>query len=260
VLTNDVGHVTLVAMNLSDRQTAGRPLRRVSAMEALLAELRAAIERGDYAIGDKLPSEATLSRDYEVSRSVVREALRGLQALGMTASHTGKGTFVVSDQAADNPTFGQYSARDLLEVRRHIEVPAAGYAARRHTAEDLETLTGLLTRMEEESDDTFWVALDSLFHIAVAQSSGNPVFGKVIEEIRDALASQSAFLNQLGGRRDASNAEHRRIVDAIADGAPDAATAAMTAHLEHVDQTLDDIVGNHQTRRPSTRRADRRNS
>lgn len=213
-------------------------------MEAVLAHLRTAIEGGEYAVGDKLPSEATLSRDYEVSRSVVREALRGLQALGMTVSRTGKGTFVVSAQAADNPTFGPYSARDLLEVRRHIEVPAAGYAARRHTAEDLDALTELLERMEQEVDGTVWVALDSLFHIAVAQASGNPVFGKVIEEIREAIATQSAFVNQLGNdRRSASNAEHRRIVEAIASGSSGAASDAMGAHLEHVDDAVVDIVG-----------------
>ena len=213
-------------------------------MEAVLAHLRTAIAGGDYAVGDKLPSEATLSRDYEVSRSVVREALRGLQALGLTVSRTGKGTFVVSAQAAANPTFGRYSARDLLEVRRHVEVPAAGYAARRHTAQDLDALTGLLQRMEQEADDTVWVTLDSLFHIAVAQASGNPVFGKVIEEIREAIATQSAFVNQLGNdRRSASNAEHRRIVEAIASGSSDAASDAMGAHLGHVDDTLVDIVG-----------------
>ena len=231
-------------MNLSDRQTGGQLIRRVSAMEAVLAHLRTAIESGECAVGDKLPSEATLSREYEVSRSVVREALRGLQALGMTVSRTGKGTFVVSAQAADNPTFGPYSARDLLEVRRHVEVPAAGYAARRHTAEDLDALTDLLERMEQESDDTVWVALDSLFHIAVARASGNPVFGKVIEEIREAIATQSAFVNQLGNdRRSASNAEHRRIVEAIASGSSGAASDAMGAHLEHVDDAVVDIVG-----------------
>jgi len=231
-------------MNLSDSQTGGQLIRRVSAMEAVLAHLRTAIEGGEYAVGDKLPSEATLSREYEVSRSVVREALRGLQALGMTVSRTGKGTFVVSAQAADNPTFGPYSARDLLEVRRHVEVPAAGYAARRHTAEDLDALTELLERMEEGAGGTVWVALDSLFHIAVARASGNPVFGKVIEEIREAIATQSAFVNQLGNdRRSASNAEHRRIVEAIASGSSGAASDAMGAHLEHVDDAVFDIVG-----------------
>lgn len=60
-------------MNLSDSQTAGQPVRRVSAMEAVLDHLRGAIERGEYAVGDKLPSEAALGREFEVSRSVVRD-------------------------------------------------------------------------------------------------------------------------------------------------------------------------------------------
>jgi DNA-binding FadR family transcriptional regulator len=223
-------------------------------MEAVLAHLRDAIERGEYAIGDKLPSEANLSREFEVSRSVVREALRGLQALGLTVSRTGKGTFVVSNQPSDSPRFGNYSARDLVEVRRHVEVPAASYAARRHSPDDVDVLTELLERMEHETDNTVWVALDSLFHIALAQASGNPVFAKVIEEIRDALARQSAFLNQLGGRREGSNAEHRRIVEAIVAGSPEAAAEAMTVHLEHVENVIAHIVGNDSTQAAAARR------
>lgn len=229
-------------MNLSDSQTAGHGIRRVSAMEAVLAHLRGAIEHGEYAVGDKLPSEASLSKEFEVSRSVVREALRGLQALGLTVSRTGKGTFVTASGPADNPTFGPYSARDLFEVRRHVEIPVAGYAALRRSTDDLDLLTHLLERMEHETDNTAWVALDSLFHITIAQASGNPVFGKVIEEIRDALARQSAFLNQLGDRRAKSNGEHRQIVTAIADGSESAAVSAMTAHLEHVESALTTIV------------------
>jgi DNA-binding FadR family transcriptional regulator len=212
-------------------------------MEAVLGHLRDAIERGEYAVGAKLPAEASLSQEFEVSRSVVREALRGLQALGLTVSRTGKGTFVVSDRPTESPRFGTYSARDLIEVRRHIEIPAAGYAAVRHRADDLDALTALLERMEQETDTTAWVALDSVFHITVAQASGNPVFAKVIEEIRDALARQSAFLNELGGRREGANAEHRRIVEAIAAGSQDAATAAMTVHLDKVETAVTDIVG-----------------
>jgi DNA-binding FadR family transcriptional regulator len=212
-------------------------------MDAVLAHLRDAIERGEYAVGGKLPSEAVLSRDFAVSRSVVREALRGLQALGLTVSRTGKGTFVVSARPADNPRFGTYSARDLVEVRRHVEVPAAGYAATRHSPDDLDVLIELLERMERETDGTVWVALDSLFHIGIARASGNPVFAKVIEEIRDALARQSAFLNQLGGRREGSNAEHRRIVEAIVAGSRQAAIEAMTLHLDHVETAVTDIVG-----------------
>lgn len=227
-------------MNLSDSRTAGP--RRVSAMEAVLAHLRRQIERGEYAVGDKLPSEAALGKEFEVSRSVVREALRGLQALGLTESKSGKGTFVTATGPAEHPVFGPYSARDLIEVRRHVEIPVAGYAALRRSADDLDLLGHLVERMDAETDNTAWVALDSLFHITIAQASGNPVFGKVIEEIRDALARQSAFLNQLGDRRQRSNVEHRAIVTAIADGSETAAVEAMTAHLRHVEATLTSIV------------------
>lgn len=228
-------------MNLSDSQTGGPAPRRVSALEAVLGHLRGAIERGEYAIGDKLPSEAELCRTLEVSRPVVREALRALHTMGLTVSRTGRGTFVVAD-AVQDPTFGDYTAGDLLEVRRHVEVPVARYAARRRTQEDLDRLTLLLDRMERETDTTAWVAMDTLFHLAVAEAAHNPVFRKVIEEIRDALARQSAFLTELGGRREQSNREHRALVDALAAGSEDDAVAAMTHHLDRVATTLTRIV------------------
>lgn len=228
-------------MNLSDSQTGGRKPQRVSAMEAVLAHLRGAIERGDYAIGDKLPSEAELCRTLEVSRPVLREALRALQTMGLTVSRTGRGTFVVATTVED-PTFGDYSASDLLEVRRHVEIPVAGYAALRRTPENLDHLSHLLDRMERETDTTAWVAMDSLFHLAVAEAAQNPVFRRVIEEIRDALARQSALLNDLGGRRERSNQEHRAIVEALIDGSEQDAVAAMSHHLDRVDTTLTDIV------------------
>ena len=228
-------------MNLSDSQTGGPAPRRISAMEAVLGHLRSAIERGEYAVGDKLPSEAELCRLLEVSRPVLREALRALQTMGLTVSKTGKGTFVVANTVED-PTFGDYAASDLLEVRRHVEIPVAGYAAERRTPEDLDHLAHLLDRMEHETDTTAWVAMDTLFHLAVAQAAQNPVFRRVIEEIRDALARQSAFLNELGGRREQSNREHRAIVEALIDGSERDAVEAMSHHLDRVETTLTDIV------------------
>lgn len=239
-------------MNLSDSRTGGPVPRRVSALEAVLGHLRDTIERGEYAIGDKLPSEAELCRTLEVSRPVVREALRALHTMGLTVSRTGKGTFVVAD-AVQDPTFGDYAASDLLEVRRHVEVPVAGYAARRRTPEDLDRLTRLLDRMERETDTAAWVAMDTLFHLAVAEAARNPVFRRVIEEIRDALARQSAFLTELGGRREQSDREHRALLDALAAGSEDDATAAMTHHLDRVATTLTRIVRPQGTATPPAR-------
>jgi DNA-binding FadR family transcriptional regulator len=235
---------------LSDSQTGTERPRRVSAMEAVLTHLRRAIERGEYAIGDKLPSEAELCRTLEISRPVLREALRALQTMGLTVSKSGKGTFVIAN-AVEDPTFGDYSASDLLEVRRHVEIPVAGYAARRRTAENLDHLAHLLDRMEHETDPTAWVAMDTLFHLAVAEAAQNPVFRRVIEEIRDALARQSAFLNELGGRREQSNREHRAILEALVDGSEHDAVAAMSHHLDRVETSLTDIVRPQRTDSPT---------
>ncbi|MFF7705717.1 FadR/GntR family transcriptional regulator [Streptomyces lydicus] len=240
-------------MYLSDSQTASNAPRRVSAMEAVLNHLRGAIERGEYPVGDKLPSEAELCRRLEVSRPVLREALRALQTMGLAISRTGKGTFVVSDSAVTDLTFGDYVASDLLEVRRHVEIPVARYAALRRTPEDLDRLAHLLERMERETDTTAWVAMDTLFHLTVAQAARNPVFRRVIEEIRDALARQSAFLNELGGRREQSNYEHRAIVEALIDSSEQDAADAMAHHLSRVETTLTTIV------RPPDHRGAQRN-
>ncbi|KMO94606.1 FadR/GntR family transcriptional regulator [Streptomyces roseus] len=219
-------------------------------MEAVFGHLRSAIERGEYVVGDKLPSEAELCRTLEVSRPVLREALRALQAMGLTVSKSGKGTFVVANTVED-PTFGDYAASDLLEVRRHVEIPVAGYAALRRTPEDLDHLRHLLDRMEHETDTTAWVAMDTVFHLAVAEASRNPVFRRVIEEIRDALARQSTFLNELGGRREQSNCEHRAILEALADGSEHDAVEAMSHHLLRVETTLTDIVRPQHTTAPT---------
>jgi DNA-binding FadR family transcriptional regulator len=211
-------------------------------MDVVFADIRTAIEGGRLQVGEKLPSEAQLAKQYGVSRPVLREALRGLQALGLVVSRTGKGSYIASHRPSENPMFGSYSLRDLVEVRRHVEIPIAGYAASRRTDHDLDLLASLIDRMAEETDGIAWVALDTLFHIAIAQASANPAFQKVIEEIRDALGRQSAVLNQIGGRRERSNAEHRRIFEAITSGEDELAQAAMADHLEHVESTWTSIV------------------
>ncbi|WP_372498003.1 FadR/GntR family transcriptional regulator [Sinomonas terrae] len=236
-------------MSLSDSPTARqpevtspevtrRPLARLSAAEAVLAELRGEIESGRVPVGSKLPAEAALAGRYGVSRSVVREALRSCAALGLTETHTGKGTFVVSGRVSGDLVLGRYSARDLTEARPHIEVPAAGLAALRRSEEDLATLKGIAADMAVEDEPAAWVALDATFHCLIARASGNRVFEGVVVDLRDALANQSETLNLVADRQRASDVEHRRIVAAIEAGSAELASAAMADHLAAVDEAL----------------------
>ncbi|MFC9334546.1 FadR/GntR family transcriptional regulator [Arthrobacter sp. NPDC057009] len=236
-------------MNLSDSRTAGQqpgsstfPLARLSAAEAVFNAIRGDIQSGELAVGAKLSSEAALASQYGVSRSVIREALRSCTALGLTVTKTGRGTFVVADHVTNDLILGQFSARDLTEARPHIEVPAAGLAAERRTAEDLEVLRGMMASMAAETDPEAWVALDSAFHAAIARASGNKVFESVVADIRDALAHQSETLNMVADRQHASDVEHRLILDAIEAGSAGDASAAMAGHLRAVGEALDSIL------------------
>ena len=230
-------------MNLSDSRTAGQPVERFSAAEAVFKDLLAQIREGRLAVGEKLPSEAALAQGYGVSRSVIREALRSCAALGLTVSRTGKGTFVVSQRVAEDLALGAYSARDLHEARPHIEVPAAGLAARRRTEEDVRLLQDVVAAMAAEDDPQAWVELDTSFHAAVARISHNRVFEKVIADIREALFHQSETLNVVAARQKRSDEEHLRIFHAIRDGAADEAEAAMQDHLSAVRGALGAITG-----------------
>jgi GntR family transcriptional regulator, transcriptional repressor for pyruvate dehydrogenase complex len=206
--------------------------------------IRQDIESGRLGVGSKLSSEATLSQQYGVSRSVIREALRSCTALGLTVTKTGKGTFVVANKVANDLTLGQYSARDLTEARPHIEVPAAGLAAERRSTEELETLRHIVAAMATETDPESWVALDSSFHAAIARASGNKVFASVVADIRGALAHQSETLNMVADRQHASDVEHQEILAAIEAGSAEKARAAMARHLQAVGIALDSILNN----------------
>lgn len=230
-------------MNLSDSWTAGQPkLARLSASEAVLADLRTAIQRGDLGIGTRLPSEAAMATRYGVSRSVVREALRSCETLGLTKTQTGKGTFVIADAPAADLKMGEFSSRDLVEARPHIEVPAAGLAARRRTDEDCVGLRQMVESMTTTEDPLAWVLLDANFHAAIAAASRNRVFAAVLGSIRDALSRQSETLNLVVHRRDSSNREHLAILQAIEAGSALDASQAMTAHLAAVDEALRDLL------------------
>ena len=231
-------------MSLSDSWAVSAPITtRVRAAEAVFADLRDAIVSGRIAVGEKLPAEAALATRHGVSRSVIREALRSCTALGLTETKTGRGTFVIADRVSGDLDIGNYAARELMEARPHVEVPAAGWAAERHTEEDLQVLLGLAEEMRGEDDQQTWVMLDGQFHTAIARASKNRVFEAIIVDIRGALTRQSETLNLVAHRQQQSNVEHDAIVEGIRSGSYATAAQAMTEHLSAVRGAVESLRG-----------------
>lgn len=156
---------------LSDWLTEAQPINRKNAAEAVFDDIRSAITSGQLAVGTRLPAESNLAVRYGVSRPIIREALRSLQTLGLTQTRTGSGTYVMTPTPPSELNYGAYSARDLIEARPFIEVPAAGWAAVRRTDAQLAALLDLCDRMDAEERPHPWVLLDGQFHCAIAEAS-----------------------------------------------------------------------------------------
>ncbi|WP_246184827.1 FadR/GntR family transcriptional regulator [Paracoccus aestuariivivens] len=218
------------------------PATRKNATEAVFEDLRGAILSGQIPVGSRLPSEEKLAVSYGVSRPMIREAMRSLQTLGLTRSRTGSGSYVISATQRSELAYGEFSARDLVEARPFIEIPAAGWAALRRDEEKLAQLVQLCDLMESETDSQTWVRLDSDFHCLIAEASQNALFARVVQQSRKALMQQSELVNLMADRRIASNYEHRLIADAIAAGSEERARDAMQKHLSQVEDAMTWIV------------------
>jgi GntR family transcriptional repressor for pyruvate dehydrogenase complex len=234
---------------------APRHIVRTNAAEAVREQLLALIASGAYPVGSRLPSEHELAGSFGVSRPVIREALGTLRAAGVLQARSGAGTFVTALQPTKNGLLllGRYSAEDLHDVRSHLEVPGAALAALRRTDEQLERMAAIVARHSEHSDVVEWVQDDLAFHVALAEATGNELHTQLVTELRELQFEQTVVMAGIAGGLDAPAEEHQAILDAVRQQDADAASAAMTAHLDAIrarfravqsyeEQTIDDVA------------------
>src|SRR6185437_15166729 len=163
----------------------------------VVAYVRDHIARRGLRPGDPLPGETELARALGVSRPVVREASRTLVALGAIATAPGRVPRVGGMQSRTlRQVFehaivtGQADARQVLEVRRGIEIAMAGQAAERRAPEDVTRLAALSDAMGARlHDPEAFVALDIDFHLALAAATENPFYVVLVEACRAAFAA-----------------------------------------------------------------------
>lgn len=209
----------------------------------LAGDLREAIVSGRIAVGEKLPSEAALTSQYGVSRTVVREAVAALRADGLVQPRQGAGVFVIRARPDDANPFQNIDVKkisdivELLELRTAVECEAAGLAALRRSPAQEEAIFeafGDVERAIEAGQSA--AAADLAFHLAIARAANNPRFADFLEMLgRDAIPrARLARGEEARGAEYLAllQAEHRRIADAIALGDEDEARAAMRAHLK----------------------------
>jgi len=201
--------------------------------------------------GDKLPTEADIVRQFEVSRTVVREALSRLQAAGLVETRHGIGTFVLEPRP---PMLFRLDPDDLetsfevlavLELRISLETETAGLAAARRSDANLTVMRAALDDFASNvarSETT--VAPDFRFHQEIAEATGNRYFAEIISYLGTTILPRTRLLSsrmppdQLTQYLQRVNREHEQILDAIAHRDTDFARAAMRIHLTNSRERL----------------------
>jgi GntR family transcriptional repressor for pyruvate dehydrogenase complex len=222
--------------------------------DEVVSQVELLILEGILRVGDKLPGERDLARRLDVSRPILREALKDLEARGLLVSRHGGGTFVAdvigkvfTPQIVELIAKHKKATIDYLEYRREIEGVAAEYAARRATDDDRALLTRIIRAMEaahEKDDFEEEATLDVELHNVIGECAHNIIFLHTLRSCYR-LLSDGVFYNRtmiyaLPGARDVLLGQHRAIYDAIMAGDGPAARRAAQAHMEYVARAIED--------------------
>ncbi|MFV0128955.1 FadR/GntR family transcriptional regulator [Streptomyces sp. HMX112] len=220
-----------------------RAAGRTSLVDTVVEQLRGQLADGEWAVGDRIPTEHDLAGQLGVGRNTVREAVRVLVHAGLLESRQGNGTFVRStaDPAAVLRGVRAAGALDVLELRIALEAEAARLAAVRRDTHDLLRLRAALTTLREEGDRD--ADADIAFHRAVVEATHNAAFTEVYrffsvqvhESLVDSLGDHAMPAIDL--------AAHEALVAAVEAGDPDAAANAVRELLRVPMETVRAIVG-----------------
>ena len=201
-------------------------------MGDVLAELRAAIMRGDYAPRQRL-IEAELTEQYATSRFVLRNALSQLASEGLVELQLNRGARVREISVAE--------AIEITEIRRAVEGLVAARAAERVTdpeAAELRALGAEMTAVVQRADMLRYSELNAALHSKVRAIARHPSATKIIEQLNGQMMRHQFRLSLVPGRPSVSLPEHLAIIEAVCARNPRKAERAMQAHLTSVLRAL----------------------
>lgn len=216
-----------------------QPLGKQNLHKLMVDQFIKSILSGELKPGQKLVSEIDLASDFQVSRNMLREAMKTLEVFGVIESRHGQGTFIseYAKQRIANIGFAQtlaknHSLSSLLETRIVIEPGLAEFAAQRRTDEDIDMLQGSIGTTLNNYN-----SIDSdkpMFHLAVAKASKCETLEKYLESIFLQLLYSDYPLMQekmIGKYLEREIDEHQQILERIVSGDSAGARQLMYLHL-----------------------------
>jgi DNA-binding FadR family transcriptional regulator len=219
-------------------------------------QIAALIEKGEYGKGERLPPERDLARQLGVSRPSVREALIALEVEGYVEVRVGSGVYVsgpgASSAAAELPA--DSGPFELIRARWLIEAECAALAAKTATRAQIRAMEEALDQMDAEARrGEVPLAADKLFHLRIAEASGNSALALVVKTLWEQRTGP-LFLRlehhfDTPALWSVALREHREIVAAIARHDASAARGAMRRHMNQAAKRFSASWGKKKTRR-----------
>jgi DNA-binding FadR family transcriptional regulator len=231
------------------------PITTQNAFEAVVEQVRTAVDLGLLVPGDRLPPERELAAMFDVSRPTVREALRVLAMSGYVGIRRGSagGAYVLerprsdhADRVREDLSAHRRELSALLEWRRVVEAEAAALAATRISDDQLRALRARLVESggRHVRSHGLWRAADSRFHIAIAEATGNPYMLDTVRKVRAQLAhALDALILLRQAIEPAAAHEHEAILAALQARDPDLAMATATLHGRATEERLYAFLG-----------------
>ncbi|MGR0278065.1 FadR/GntR family transcriptional regulator [Marinomonas dokdonensis] len=221
------------------------PTQKKSSQQSLGAivyeQILALIMDGSYGLNTKLPPEAQLCKEFNVSRPVLREALARLREDELIASRRGSGSFVI--KKPDNlvlqfsPLSSIADIQRCFEFRCNLEADAAALAAQRRTSAQLDIIVAAYEKMNvANASNKLATDEDFDFHFAITNAANNHFYSTVLSLLRKSIKEGINITRNLSllhpeSRLQLVQKEHFLIVQAIKDGDAEGARDAMKKHL-----------------------------
>jgi DNA-binding FadR family transcriptional regulator len=220
------------------------PIQRESLVDQAVRSIFGYIMKNDLKAGSVLPSENKLAVSLDVSRPVIREAMRTLVGRGMVEMVNGVGAVV---RPLEGNVLAEYFGRvaamkvsnvfELEEARHGLEMHAAMLAAQRRTDDDLREMEAILEKMREAiGDKQAYGRLNSDLHKAIARATRNPVLHTMVGALLDSLAEAMTGIYERLLPADHWQTIHRyheEIVGHIRDQEPEKARDRTLEHLHY---------------------------
>ena len=235
-------------------------IKRKKLADSVIEEIARMIQSGELKAGDKLPNQNEFAAQLGVSRPSLREALHTLALIGVIEQRPGLGTVIKSDKPTQwveylsPPLVADVEAiRELVDVRRYIEVGGAELAARRATKEELVQMGRLIQDMAGALRDgrpDEYTDLDMTFHFQVANASHNRLMVHLFVTIRGLMEQfmRETFM-VLPKLLERSLTFHRLIYEGLAEHNVQKAADAMKRHIADIGRALDEYYQNDHNRK-----------